>query len=686
MEFINNILPGNYWLTKSMEFVKINSSGTLWYLKKWIVYYHYIFFKDSLYRRDYQEISRIFNDFIESLDSSVHEDAKKFFFEVDINSADFIKINDFIRTNEHFESDTEHRNFILNAKKFYFIYVMNIGGQAKFKKRTKEIIRQGFTYEETLETVKKEMLAEGKTLRQFKSDIITDYHATIRNERQIFFYYGFFHGKESSDLTGFYNLTNIGKTIIKANFHELLVIWEHQKIKMISQSPVADIQKIEKKSRTDYSKFSILNHPYYTLLEILNKKNVITSFQYQYVISKINNETNIDNILNNILENTRRESLCMRKALSFNRMSEKNSEDFLKELKKFILGICELPKDENTNHFVFTSWVKNNNVVITKQEKANYVLKNYKILVDYLENKYKNIYKIFQSELKEKYLKIVNNEDFEINDDIKYEWYKYIINYDRNLYINLIYISIALKERNFDYSITVNTLYEYYDIYKFILTSFGIKKKEFKNIIIDIQLKLHENQFYVMKEDGEYVSLEPEIFIEEIAENNLRELSLRCVEENNINTSLSRKRNFTLISLIRSYYINNYSDNVSKLIKCDCCESNTFIKDDKYPYLEFHHLIPFSSDFGPDHYLNLFGICPNCHRKLHYINKEEKPYLYINLSNKNNIQKNLFERIDGLIRDKALEPIHIDFLKKEKIINNEQYDNLLNNFRITGEH
>lgn len=686
MEFIDNILPGNYWLTKSMEFVRINSSGTLWYLKKWIVYYHYIFFKDTLYGRDYGEIENIFKDFIDSLDISVREEAKNFFFEVDISSSNFIKITDFIRTNEHFEVEAEHRNFILNAKKFYFIYIMNIGGQAKFKKRTKEIIQQGYTYEETIKIIKEEMLADGKSLRQFKNDIMADFHASIRNERQIFFYYGFFHGKESSDLTGFYNLTNIGKTIIKANFNELLIIWEHQKIKMISQSPVADIQKIEKKARTNYSNFSILNHPYFTLLEILNKKNVISAFQYQYVISKINNETNIEYLLNNVIGNDRNENRCMDKAFSFNRRSENKSEDFLKEIKKFILGICNLPKDENTNYYVFTSWLNDNKIVITNNEKANYVLKNYKIFVDYLEEKYKNIYKNFQSELKQKYLKKVNKKDFEISDDIKYEWYKYIINYDRNLFINLIYISIALKEGKYDYNIKANTLFEYYEKYKFILTSFGIKKKDFKYIILDIQLKLNDNQFYVIAEEEEYISLEPEEFIEEIAEENLRELSLRCVDENNINTTLSRKRNFTLINLIRSYYLNNYSDSETNLIKCDCCESITFIKDDKYPYLEFHHLIPFSSDFGPDHYLNLFGICPNCHRKLHFINKEEKPQLYVNLSNKNNIQKNLFERIDGLSRDKALEPIHMDFLKKEKIINNEQYDILLNNSRIIDNH
>ncbi len=81
-EFLNNILPGNYWITKSMEFSKVNTSGTLWYLKKWFVYYEYIFFKKTIHEKDYSEIIEIFDKFIESLDLSVREKAKAFFYEV----------------------------------------------------------------------------------------------------------------------------------------------------------------------------------------------------------------------------------------------------------------------------------------------------------------------------------------------------------------------------------------------------------------------------------------------------------------------------------------------------------------------------------------------------------------------------------------------------------------------------
>ena len=36
--FINNITPSNYFITKSMEITKVSYSGTLWYTKKYLVF------------------------------------------------------------------------------------------------------------------------------------------------------------------------------------------------------------------------------------------------------------------------------------------------------------------------------------------------------------------------------------------------------------------------------------------------------------------------------------------------------------------------------------------------------------------------------------------------------------------------------------------------------------------------
>ena len=679
MEFINSILPGNYWLTKSMEFVKINSSGTLWYLKKWIVYYYYIFMKKNiLYQEDYEELTEIFESFINSLEEKVRDNARKFFFDIDIKSDNFTKFRDFIATVKNFTNEKEHDEFLLNAKKFYFVYIMNIGGQAGNKKFIKEKIIEGNSYEKVLELLLNKLQEEGKN-NKF-NELVSDFHAALRNERQIFFYYGFFHGKECADLSGFYNLTNIGKTIIKANNHELLLLWEHQKLKMVSQSPIAEIQNLNTIENINYEKFSILPHPYFVLLMILCKKQVITTYQYQFIISKINKNSDLENVINNILGVKNIESKCIEKAKSFNRKSEIESEDFSKEIKKFILGICNLPKDNECNYFQFTSWIKENKISITNKDRADFIVCNYNKIIEYLDKKYLNLYNLFDVKLREKYLTIINNKTYILEDDVKYEWNKYIINFDKNIYLNLIYIAVALKNNCFDYSIEKEVLYENYNNYKFILTLFGITKVEYRKLILDIQTLLSYNNLLELEEiEKEEITIDPKRFTEEITENKLLEISRQSVSENKIYASISRKRNRSLIEYLRCFYFNNYSDKNSKFIKCDCCGSVTFLTNNGYPYLEFHHLIPFSTDFGPDHYLNIFGICPNCHKKLHFINKEEKKSLYKDLSLNNNMHKDIIFRINNLYNENILEPINIDFLKKEKIISDEQYDKLVSN-------
>lgn len=72
------------------------------------------------------------------------------------------------------------------------------------------------------------------------------------------------------------------------------------------------------------------------------------------------------------------------------------------------------------------------------------------------------------------------------------------------------------------------------------------------------------------------------------------------------------------------------------------CEADsthlTFHTKDNKPYMEKHHLIPmefyFNYDITIDHYLNIFSLCPTCHRKIHLGQKSEKLQLIIFLFNK----------------------------------------------------
>ncbi len=64
---------------------------------------------------------------------------------------------------------------------------------------------------------------------------------------------------------------------------------------------------------------------------------------------------------------------------------------------------------------------------------------------------------------------------------------------------------------------------------------------------------------------------------------------------------------------------------------CECCNKKApFLRKNRTPYLESHHLIPLS-DGGEDSIDNICAICPNCHRRLHYgINSEDMTIIILN--------------------------------------------------------
>lgn len=66
--FLNSIVPGNYFITKSMELTKSTFSGTLWYTKKFIVLYYYIFLNKNITTDEaVKEICNLFDSYITSL-------------------------------------------------------------------------------------------------------------------------------------------------------------------------------------------------------------------------------------------------------------------------------------------------------------------------------------------------------------------------------------------------------------------------------------------------------------------------------------------------------------------------------------------------------------------------------------------------------------------------------------------
>lgn len=665
-EFLTNLLPGNYWITKSMEFTRTNTSGTLWYLKKWFVYYHYIFFKKTIHENDYLEIAEIFDKFILSLDPSIQEKAQEFFYEVNIK-ADFTRMNAFCNINETtFANAREEKQSMVEAKKFYFMYLMGIGGQAGYKKEMLELIHAGTSYTDIKRIMVAKMENDGVNANEIKIQF-TDFPGAIRNERQIFFYYGLFHGIDRVDLSGFYTMTRLGRAIVSATFNELIIIWEHQKLKMISQNPDTKIELGDHVSspNLNYSAFGINYHPYLTLLKILAEFKNIEKSTYQFFIARLKNSDNLNILLNSLKTSPGLIEEIKSKVSLFNRNGDLATANFHKEFKKYTLGVSDLPLDSGKNLFSFLS---DDGLKVENDYKINFIIKCYEIIIKYLDTKNSDNYKSFEDNLRQYYLAQVNNTEFEYNPEITYEWHKYIISSDSVILLSVIYIYCAFKNAKYNFDLSEIQIKAIYKEFKNLLEIAGVgKQSDFIENIQRIQSELSDGLLTVAYDSEEEEILS--VYDELIDESKLAEISKRISTFNVV-----RKRSSELISAIRSYYRKNFELPPDNLILCDACNEKTFTTKGQYAYLEFHHMIPFSTDNGPDHYLNLVGICPTCHRKFHHAMKDTRKTLYESLSVNNNLKKTLDFRINKLYEERVLEPLNIEFLRKENIISKEKYE------------
>ena len=93
----------------------------------------------------------------------------------------------------------------------------------------------------------------------------------------------------------------------------------------------------------------------------------------------------------------------------------------------------------------------------------------------------------------------------------------------------------------------------------------------------------------------------------------LRKRALRAAENSKEQNVSQSHRNFYVRSKTVQKYVLARANGV-----CECCGSSApFLRRDGRPYLEPHH-IQRLSDGGPDHPRSVAGICPNCHREIHF--------------------------------------------------------------------
>lgn len=734
-EFVKGLLPGNYALTKSMELTKIKSSGTLWYTKKFLTLYYYIFLSGDIMTRSCKdEIIKIFDRYIESLPAAVRSAASRFFYPeadaVNLKSAGFNFFSGFAGYSD-FSSPSARQDYYNKAKKYYFALLMGSGGQTGVKKLLKQVISSpGFVY--SPDTMKKaisdcavkallddvntkheisdnsikyifsskaiEKLCRISLTRPVKredilsfsdafplekpifSSIENDMIAFIRNERQILYYYGFFHSKSTGahDFE-FSSLTPVGELALFANANEFSAVWEHQKIKMLSQPETAEINSV-KLNDLQTESFAISYNPYFDIIDHLLRRGSLTEKQYKYILSRKKHTTDSslwskeDGLLFDSLDS------IADKIHSFGRKRDSESEDSHKELLKYLLGLRgDLPMDCNAHPTGVLRFV-GNTVTVENRAALNLLWQIYSSLCDYKVQKYSGLFAAVEDDLKRRYAASANGKKDAPNPKTKIYWDLYNIHPDKLIMLSAVIASSALSMgitelKNLGTNMITPLCAHIYDNYKTLLSALSITSKaslkaEVKRALSALQAKNYsaylsdeaaspENSFQAM---AQYKAESAGDLISKI-----KTLSASAT----VTPSKKRKRRPTLVSLMKSYYLRLSSDGT---LSCECCKEPAFITSANEPYVEFHHLIPFNIVYGPDHYLNLFALCPLCHRKLHFQSAADKALLYDRLNSSNYLSLSFVQRLKELKYHGLLRSYHLEYLLADNAISVSDYN------------
>jgi len=730
-DYVNTLLPGNYALTKSMEIVKAKTSGTLWYMKKFLVLYYYIFLSDEIETDQYiSKVVNTFDSYIDSMPDVQRNAAKDFFYPsgnkyINFKSNDFVKFSSFASYTVFVDLD-EKKKYNASSRKCYFMLLMDVGGQTGVKKEFKKrIALPGFVY--SPEGVKKvlfdsaidicfeqinlfgmvrdnsikyifpknvmekiQLLSSGCTYEEIRKiatseeinpkykNIENDAVAFIRNERQILFYYGYCHSKSAgASEMEFSSLSPVGEMGIIANEFEFAALWEHQKLKMISQPALADINDLP--DSVDGKLFEISYTPYLNVLKFLQNKGELSYEQYKYYVSRKKNsfQNHYDEIEEEILS---RLDEVKTYVANFGRRRDIEDEDGLKELAKYMQGI----RDDIENDF-------NSNVLgLCKKVQSGYKVTDFKKLSIIISiysriNRYKiyvgdDIFEEAEKDLRRRYIETQLGQQNSTDPKVKIKWDLYNIGIDQLIYVGVT-IAMACSHLNLSFDMLVNeterTKLKEYIGQHFVKAFYelGARTEKKRNQMIELAVSS------MMKDDYSSYTEENKSRSESInkyKESSTADLFVKIQDislQADVSMNIERKRNTSLIGILKAYNMKMYST-PDNMLKCECCGKETFVTEKEEPYIEFHHIIPFKEAYGPDHYLNLYALCPMCHRKIHYIKQEEKKALYKDIDLNNFLKKSLVERLISLKQNKFLKSYHLEFLLVEEALTQEEYDKI----------
>ena len=536
----------------------------------------------------------------------------------------------------------------------------------------KKFITEQFSEKDiTITKIQKAIPKEQKRLKKIKAKcnglddsmnlVLSDYHAEIRNYRQLLSYRGIIPQQKDGSI-----LNEISKLCCNADSTLIMAIWEHQKIIWRVDNPWirplrSDNPEQKYKTYEDFQDFKVNN--YLGLILVLHElylkdgKDAYISFEdYKFIISR-EVPFNIKTVVKKIYDfrnhsQAEKEKIAdafnqRPKTRKFSKNKPKSgSEDFYKEVKNLIYGLSEYKFSPTTS--IYNNLLKYDGGKLTiNKPKLFEIFAEYLVNVQlYVDGKYgefyekvaryvslKQIDEIYAESKNEQYKKnlegirkkYLQNQSDELNafyDETFDSWYRYMTGIDDRLLIYA-YASVLVlnnydsikNEKSFSKFVS-NSISD--DLVNIIGTEKSDLIKIIEGTIHNIIGKQPFTEINYLSDSKN--SNEDDNWIDkELQTNSMDSLRRKLAK---IDSDLryghrqgerERLRNTRMMRLVgkqrlEEKIIMNKKRKNYPVQHCDVCGN----KFDKKGDLECHHMIPFVLH-GPDDSLNYAFLCGECH-------------------------------------------------------------------------
>lgn len=353
----------------------------------------------------------------------------------------------------------------------------------------------------------------------------------------------------------------------------------------------------------------------------------------------------------------------------FGRVADVNTEDFTKELKKYLMGLrSDFRRDHGQNLMGLCQMDRRTTTTVTDTARLRLLIDGYTAMARYKEQRYGELFSGCERELRQLYQARLGGGDYVVDEHVKMEWDIYNIHVEKPVMLCVMQLMAQMQGVRAESTFILEKMPR-------LARHMGYGGQERLRAALAQLQQAMQNDNYDAFADTENLddSLRVQTVQNASAQDLLRRMKTLSAEQDRQENGV-RVRNMVLVNLMKSYYS---ATRQPAAMFCECCGQPTFQTERGEAYLEYHHLIPFSKYEGPDHYLNIYALCPDCHRRFHHLVARARPTLYQHLMAHNYQGRGLVERLRQMHQEHRLTSYGLEFLLVERAITQAEYREVL---------